>query len=145
MWYSTTSSLLISTDMNTYDVILQILGETVNVNRAYLFQIQDNGLKMSNTFEWCAPETDPQMNALQNLETSIFPWWMQRMQDGENIVVKDVDRLPNEASVEKEMLETQNIQSLAVVPIKAEDQTLLGFMGFDDTEKRREEKRMESV
>jgi len=118
--------------------IVQILGEAVSVNRAYIFQFRDGLRKTDNTHEWCAPGTEPQIDNLQDLDTALFPWWMCRLRDGENIIITDVDALPPEAEREKEILQAQDIRSLLVVPIHSAAGELIGFMGYDDTEKCRQ-------
>lgn len=118
--------------------ILKILGEAVSVNRAYVFQFRQNGRKIDNTHEWCAPGTEPQIDNLQDLDSALVPWWMKKLGAGENIVIPDVGALPAEAAAEKEMLQAQDIRSLLVVPIYLGGGILVGFMGFDDTEKSRQ-------
>jgi PAS domain S-box-containing protein len=132
------SSLFVSHDEINYDTILQIMGESVSVNRAYIFKIHEGGRRMSNKFEWCAHGTAPQIDMLQDLETNMFPWWMGQLRNGKNIVISNVDQLPPEAAAEKEILQAQQIRSLIAVPIWSRGQALWGFMGFDDTEKTRE-------
>jgi PAS domain S-box-containing protein len=129
------SSLFVSSGEVDYDMILQIIGESGYFNRAYIFQIHGNGCQMSNTFEWCAHGTDPKMDMLQDLDTRIFPWWMEQLRNGKNIVIRNVAELPPEAAAEKEILQAQQIRSLIVLPIWSKGKSLWGFMGFDDTER----------
>jgi DNA-binding CsgD family transcriptional regulator/PAS domain-containing protein len=75
---------------------------------------------------------------LQDLETNMFPWWLGQLRNGKNIVIRNVDELPAEATAEKKILQAQQIKSLIAVPIWSKGQALWGFMGFDDTEKTRE-------
>jgi PAS domain S-box-containing protein len=132
-------SKLIITD-RTPDInhILKIIGEVINVNRVYIFKLRDNFKKMDNTHEWCAPRTEPQIDNLQDMDNVQFPWWMLKLKKGENIVIEDVNSLPVKASAEKELLESQKIRSLLVVPFQSKAGTLTGFMGFDDTNDVRE-------
>ncbi len=132
------SGLMISSDEVDYNAILRIMGDSVSVNRAYIFRIMDNGTGMANTFEWCAPGTAPQKDLLQDLDAGIFTWWIKQLRRRKNIVVRNIDELPPEASSEKEILAIQKIRSLIVVPIWSRGKSLWGFMGFDDTEKMRE-------
>ncbi|MFC1925974.1 PAS domain S-box protein, partial [Chloroflexota bacterium] len=113
--------------------VLKILGEVVSANRAYVFQFHQDGQKVDNTHEWCSPGTEPQIENLQGINCALIPWWMERLNSGENIVIPDISGLPVEAAYEKEMLQAQNIRSLLVVPIYATGGALVGFMGFDDT------------
>lgn len=74
---------------------------------------------------------------LQGLSSRDSPWWMIKLQNGEDIIITDVDKLPEEANKEKEILKAQNILSLIAVPLMFDMGELCGFMGFDDTETTR--------
>jgi len=132
------SRLFVSPENADPDKVLKILGESVPANRAYIFRFRDNGSKMDNVYEWCSPGTECQIDNLQDLDSNIFPWWLEKLRRGENIVIPDVDALPAIAAAEKEILQAQKIRSLLVVPIYSTDGKLSGFMGFDDTTKCRE-------
>ena len=119
------------------DALLKILGEIAFCNRTYIFKFQDDGRKMDNTYEWCKPGTEPQIDNLKDLDVGIFPWWMKKLHSGDTINIENVDDLPPEAETEKEILQDQNILSVLVVPINSEKGALSGFMGFDDTENYR--------
>jgi two-component sensor histidine kinase len=131
------SSLIVSSDEPDLNEILKIFGEAVHANRSYIFLIRDNGRKADNTHEWCNPSTEPQIHNLQGLDSSQFPWWMEKLEHRENIVIPDVSALPPEAAAEKEIIQSQGVRSLLVVPIDSKERKLLGFMGFDDTERCR--------
>lgn len=109
------------------------LGRASDASRAYLFLLRNNGLKMSNTHEWCADGVTPQINNLQNLPTDTFPWWMKKLQQKETIQITDIAQMPAEAKAERSILEQQDIKSLLVFPVFIKDK-LGGFIGFDNIE-----------
>ncbi|MFH1722766.1 MAG: GAF domain-containing protein, partial [Candidatus Altiarchaeota archaeon] len=121
----------------TLDAALKILGKVVGVNRTYVFRFQNGCQKMSNTHEWCSKGTEPQIENLQEIDSNLIPWWMNKLRQNENIVISDVSKLPKEAGEEKRILEAQDIRSLLVVPMNS-SYGLLGFIGFDDTKKTRD-------
>ncbi len=131
------SRLFVSVDEPDLNQILKIFGEVVNANRSYIFLTREDGLKADNTHEWCDSSTEPQKHNLQGLDASLFPWWMEKLERRESIVIPDVSALPPEASAEKEIIQSQGVRSLLVVPIDGKEGDLLGFMGFDDTGKCR--------
>ncbi len=131
------SRLFVSVDEPDLNQILKIFGEVVNANRSYIFLIREDGRRADNTHEWCDPSTEPQMHNLQGLDSALFPWWMEKLKRRENIVIPDVNTLPPDATAEKEIIQSQGVRSLLVVPIGSKEGKLLGFMGFDDTEKCR--------
>ena len=113
--------------------MLRDIGTVLAVNRAYLFKIHSNGAKMSNTHEWMAEGTRPQIENLQDLGTDILPWCVSKLHDNEIIAVSDVSQLP---SPDRETLEEQGILAVLVIPIFTHS-TLYGF-GFDEIEQHRE-------
>jgi signal transduction histidine kinase/CheY-like chemotaxis protein len=131
------SSFFISPDKVDYQIILKTMGESISVNRVYIFEITGDGRTLSNTYEWCAPGTAPQIEKLKELDAHAFSWWTDQLQDGKNIVIEDVANLSSQAAAEKQILQSQHIQSLVCVPIWAKGKKLWGFMGFDDTQKKR--------
>jgi len=72
---------------------------------------------MDNTHEWCAPGVEAQIDNLQGFPSSTFPWWMEKLNRNETIHTPRVDELPSHAQSEKEILQSQNIQSVLVVPV----------------------------
>lgn len=116
------------------DDALAILGRVAEVNRAYVFELDRARQTMSNTHEWCKEGTRQEMQRLQNLPCSDFPWWMRKLANKEVIMIPDVSDMPPEAEREKKLLELQNVRSLLVLPMFSGDD-LVGFIGFDDTER----------
>lgn len=108
---------------------LRKIGEFTEVDRSYVFLISDEHTTMSNTYEWCAEGVKPQIDNLQELPVDSFPWGMEKLNCLEEIHIPRVSALPPEASAEKEILQEQNIQSVAVIPMSF-DKTLTGFIGF---------------
>ena len=132
------SGLFVSPQGADLNEVLRVLGQAVSVSRAYIFQFRENGRRSDNTHEWCGPGVKPQIAYLQNRDTSNFPWFMEKLQRGKNIIVTNVESLPGEAAAEKASLRARDIFSLLVVPIFSTSGALTGYMGFDDTEKSRE-------
>ena len=112
------------------DRALEMIGSFSGVDRSYVFLFYDNGTKMDNTHEWCAEGIEPQIDNLKGLSVDAMPWWMDKLNRFENIHIPCVSALPPEAGAEKQILQSQDIQSLIVVPM-VYGGSLLGFLGFD--------------
>ncbi len=110
--------------------MLQNVGQFSHIDRSYIFLFSDNGSIMNNTHEWCAPGIEAQIENLQGLPSSTFPWWMKKLKNNETVHIPRVNDLPTQAHAEKEILQFQNIQSVLVVPV-THGLKLLGFIGFD--------------
>ncbi|MCR3883829.1 CHASE4 domain-containing protein [Methanotrichaceae archaeon M04Ac] len=131
-------TLLINSDIDRVIIdALQLLGEAVEADRAYIFEnrTEDGEVLMSQRYEWTKGEIEPQINnpVLQNLpylpDSSRFYETILRGRPYRGLV-KD---LPEP---ERAYLEPQGIVSILIVPIIMEDQ-LWGFIGFDDCHSER--------
>ena len=116
---------------------LRKIGEFAGVDRSYVFLFDAGGTKVNNTYEWCAEGIEPQIDNLQGIPVEAFSWWMERIKRFEHIYIPRVDDLPPEANSEKEILQSQGIRSLVVVPLVF-SKSLLGFLGFDSVRKERQ-------
>jgi PAS domain S-box-containing protein len=109
---------------------LGVVGAFLDIDRSYVFTLDEAAETVSNTHEWTAPGISPERDNLQDIPTSELPWWMARLRRHQPLTVNALDELPPEAASERAILEAQSIQSLIVVPMKQAD-TLMGFVGFD--------------
>ncbi|WP_276620086.1 sensor domain-containing diguanylate cyclase/phosphohydrolase [Syntrophomonas wolfei] len=134
---ATASQLFLAADNVDLTQVMSIVGEAVTADRVYIFEFFDEGKKTSNTCEWCAAGIESAQEILQDLDSSLFSWWLERLKNGENIVIEDINALPPEASNEKSLLQSQEIKSLLVVPICLKNSELVGFLGFDDNQSTR--------
>jgi PAS domain S-box-containing protein len=107
----------------------EILASINNASRVYLFQFDESIVTMSNTHEWCNKGISPEINNLQCLPANIFPWWMKKLYNNEIIDVPNISEMPNDATAEKDILESQHIKSVLVVPLYVKNK-LKGFIGF---------------
>lgn len=125
----------------TLGVVLERLGTASRVNRAYVFENgfrdHDGSILTSQIAEWVAPGTAPQIDneSLQN--ASLFDLGLQRWQElllQNRPVYGQVSGFPES---EREILQSQDILSIAVVPVFS-GKHLWGFIGFDDCARSRE-------
>ena len=107
------------------------IGSFTGSDRVYVFSFNNDQSYMTNTYEWSAREIPPEIDNLQKLSTAHFPWWMDKLRNRNRIIIDDVETLPEEASMEKEILAGQGIKSLVVLPYFV-DERLSGFVGMDN-------------
>jgi len=107
------------------------IGRLSHASRAYLFLFNHEKATMDNTHEWCNDGVSPQIDNLKNLPLAMFPWWIARLRKGETIHIREVSKMPAAARAEREILESQDIKSLLVLPVLI-GRKLSGFMGFDN-------------
>jgi len=106
-------------------------------DRAYVFLLQDDGVLVDNTHEWCAEGIEPQIKHLRNIPLDEeLPWFAKHFRKGKVLHVPDVAQLPTEARLDRAHFQAQNILSMVVVPMLLKGRSI-GFLGFDSVRKYR--------
>lgn len=121
------------------DEALGRIGRHLDVDRAYLFLVEDDHLR--NSHEWCAAGISPQIEQLQDVPIDMFAAWLVSLRRGEPVEIGDVSALPSTRRHERDHLLPQGIRSLLAVPLLSFGE-LVGLVGFDAV---REERRFGEV
>lgn len=108
---------------------LATIGQFYNADRCYLFRFSDDLSLADNTHEWCAVEVAPQIAALQQLKSAQFGEWFMQWHQGLPSIIADVAAYPTD-SPEFQLLASQGIQSLIMLPIRSKSR-LIGMFGID--------------
>ncbi len=119
---------------------LKIIGESVPVDRAYVFEsyrkADTDKLIASGKYEWCAPNIESSVfnPKLQHIEASpLFDRWVHIFEDG-GIINTPVKDLPEQ---EAAFINQFEVKSILEVPIIIYGE-LWGFVGFDDCHQERQ-------
>lgn len=132
------SRLLTSRQNLNIESILGKLAQAVSVNRCYIFEFKNNYKVMNNTYTWCSVnQAFREKEKLQNINSEIFNWWINKLRKREIIIINDITILPNKVNSQKNILKLEGIKALLVIPLY-NDIKLVGFLGFEDTEKTRD-------
>ena len=130
------SSLLLDTNSDeALEKSLEILREVSEADRAYLYKNREiNGkLYFESDVEVKREGTPSPMESSEKVfQYSNVPWWHKKLSSGE-IIHEQIDNIPEP---EKSILEKQKTKSLMVIPI-CSDEEWFGYVGFADTEKKR--------
>ncbi len=124
-----TRAILIEDISRCLDECLEIMGKTLHVSRIYIFEYHHGPGTADNTFEWVSDGIAPQKENLQGLPMEKHPWWMEMINNNKIINYQDIEDIPG--GPEKEILRSQNIKSILVVPLFVNN-AFYGFMGFDE-------------
>lgn len=111
------------------DYTLAVLGQACGADCYYLVLISEDETKLGYSNEWCAEGIELQIGKFQNLPVKMFPWWMKKLRDDEYIYIENIADMPSEALAEKEILESQDINSVLVFPVFTGER-LAGFFGY---------------
>jgi len=129
-------SFLECNDEATLQSAIQIIGETLNVSRSYIFKVieqEDSNYKIYYKYEWCNHNVESHINNKSLNDVTFkeigFGRWQDKLLKNECIYFSNVNDIPEE---EHKLINEQNIKSLLVLPIFLPNCKLWGFIGFDD-------------
>ncbi|MFK7923441.1 MAG: ATP-binding protein [Bacteroidia bacterium] len=111
---------------------LALLGQQTQVQRAYIFQLDNEKETLSNTYEWLETDIPSQKEDAQNLPQNEFSWWLNALKTLKPVRITSLDALPEEASIEHKILDKQGVKSLVLVPMVNKGK-LAGFLGLSST------------
>lgn len=112
--------------------LLEQAGSHFQVDRSYLFMASEDMTLLSYEYEWCHEHTTSGKGAAGVVATAEVPWWMEQLTRNRIVHIPAVAQMPLEAANEKQVLESQQIQSTLALPIMNQHR-FLGFIGFDST------------
>lgn len=109
---------------------LNRIGNFFQADRSYIFEFSPFFETMSNTYEWCKENIEPQIGILQDVSCELLPKWMKLLQDNHEIVISSVHGMKEVFQTEYITLKDLGIQSMLIIPIFINN-ILSGFVGLD--------------
>lgn len=116
---------------------LEDIGKFSGASRSYLFLIDDRKKITYNSHEWCKPGVNPQLQNNQTISLEDIEWFLKTLKREKGVHIPDVSQLPPNTEKIRHILQKQDIKSLLNYPLYIGEE-LIGFIGFDDTEKTTE-------
>lgn len=108
---------------------LQILGESVGIDRAFVITFSRDKQTFTSTHEWSAPGIHSQLEYFVNLPLTVFPWTARQLLAGRYVATDRLADYPPEAEQERQICIGEGIQSIIFVPISSRG-TVIGTTGF---------------
>ncbi len=121
------------TSSNFEDKIIDLLeksGSYTHADRSYLGLFSEDQTMINFTHEWLGEGIDSITINPEGLQVTHYTWASKKILAGEIVFTPSVELLPPEASMEKEIMISQDIKSLIFIPISNKDK-VIGFIGFD--------------
>lgn len=119
-------------DMETaINKLLSIIADYHRAERAYIFEFENEGILMHNTYEWCREGIKPQIDFLQDVEISVIDRWIEQFEKQGEFYITSLQGEVDKSSLEYEILEAQGIESLMAAPLRMEGK-IVGFLGVDN-------------
>lgn len=116
--------------------MLEIIGKAVNVDRTYLFTLDEKSSELvSQRSEWNSGDAEPQIDnpELQGVPLSLFEGFLDTMYQRKPFQ-SIVEKIPN--SPLKDILMSQGIISILIIPV-FRDGRFWGFIGYDECQYER--------
>lgn len=110
--------------------LLSEMGSFFNVDRTYLFTINERHKTMTYSHEWCNKGIKPEILTINQIPLTTFPWWLDQLEKNNLVYIEDPSQMPKAAKAEQDQLLRQNIKSLISVPVLIEDK-IVAFIGID--------------
>ena len=125
----------LSADQASLDRVIQHslarLGRLEGTDRTYLIQWDRKKGLLQQTHEWCAPGIVSYLQQNRHIVLKEeMPWLREKLESGKMIAVDRVADLPPEAEREKQHFQSHQIESLLLMPMQFEGETI-GDLEFE--------------
>jgi signal transduction histidine kinase len=125
---------------NLDDMINHILTSLVthySAERAYIFEYYWDKGTQSCTYEAVSRPGLEEIQNLTDIPCDANTWWNSEILAQHPIILNTLDDLPEWDVYDREVLASQNIKSLMVVPFINQDNTIWGYAGIDVVDRQR--------
>ena len=131
--FDTAAKLFMSLAESGDDIneLLQAVAEYYAADRAYVFEITEDGLAVDNTYEWCREGVSAEIGNLQNVPIEGVEVWIREFEKSGAFFISSLDEDVEKSSLTYEVLEPQGIESLITAPLYR-DGVISGFVGIDN-------------
>ncbi len=115
-------------------LLLENVADYYQAERAYIFEVDQKNLTISNTFEWCRSLIDSQIDNLQNFPFLYIADWEEKFRKDGEFVIYSVDEELTPENDDYQILKSLGIDSLLSAPL-FDDGKFRGFIGVDNPKK----------
>lgn len=125
-------TLHISENMDkAIDELLSIIADFYKADRGYIFEFDDDGVMMHNTYEWCDEGVEPAIELLANVEVKTIDRWIRYFEERGEFYITSLGSEVSEDSEEYRLLSMQGVDCLMAAPLRMNGR-LVGFIGVDN-------------
>lgn len=125
------SEFFVSAEKVNFNELLKLLTEINKSDRAYLIQFQKHNTKIEKVYKWYAKNETGQTFQKKDFEQNKLSWFINRLNQKENVVICDINDLPPEAVNERKIFQARKINTLFAAPIHSTNGDLTGFIALD--------------
>lgn len=110
--------------------VLQMLGQAVQANHAYLIVFELESTQLKEVYDWSDFNRPENLDRFFKINRSLLPWWSEQLKQKQNLVISRIKNLPPAAEIEQNILQALNICSMIAVPIHSPSGQLWAEIGF---------------
>jgi PAS domain S-box-containing protein len=110
-------------------------GQFFNVDRAYIFEFDQNKSSMTNTIEWCNEGVQHGIEILQEVPINPQPFWMLILQQQDIVQIRSIKDLPKKWQQELNRIVAHETKSVILIQINSKDR-IIGFVGLDSVRQK---------
>lgn len=118
------------------DRTVQEVREFIGADHCFVPLLSEDNLTFTRVYESCSDGIKSHAEEIRSLSLESFPWALDKFRRMEILNIPHTGDLPPEASVEKELWQSQSIQSIIIIPMFS-DNSLLGLFGFNNERTRK--------
>lgn len=137
----TAATLSIAKEKEEFDAVINACLKDVaalfKVDRAYLFEFNQDLTQIENTHNWIAEGLSLPSNELRFFDVKDVPWWKETIFEQGHISVGDVQQLPLPAEKERALFPQLGICAFLDVVMYGSEGNITGFIGLASMTKPR--------
>lgn len=110
--------------------LLGRIGQFFQIDRSYIFLIDNESNMLSLTHEWRLNGIEKENDYIKSFSWDSDLWFINQLKTKKLVFIADVNKLPEEAETEKNIMNKHGIKSNLIIPVEEEGESL-GFIGLD--------------
>lgn len=115
---------------NAINVALEKIGKFAEIDRCYIFSMDDAGINLENTHEWCAKGIKSRKKVSRFIPVESFKGGISILKNEGVLNIPDIDDKAVTKKLEKDIFRQRQTQSVLCAPVIVGEK-MFGFMGFD--------------
>lgn len=120
--------------------VLKVVGDFAKVDRSSLFLFNNDRSIVTNTHEWCATGVLSKQKIMQDIPSHLFSWSYEQLFHKDVLQIQDIEKLPKEASNEKESQASRESKSQLLVALKS-GKKVIGYLNLESVREKKKHKR----
>lgn len=118
-------------DRLSIEELMAEIGEYYDADRSYVFERDPSGRFTSNTYEWCAPGVQPEIDNLQGIPIEVIEPWIAEFRNNGSFYIECNEEYERRNPVMYGILKPQGIETLMAAPVVVSGD-IVGFLGVDN-------------